>query len=49
MIHVKKYPRDKKAGRYLSQLIDQRRNMLNYLMKTDYHKYQWVCADYGIP
>jgi hypothetical protein len=23
--------------------------MLNYLMKTDYHKYQWVCTDYGIP
>ncbi len=49
MMHVKKYPRDKKAGRYLNYLLDQRRIMLNYLMKKDYHRYQWICSDYGIP
>lgn len=49
MMHCKKYPRDKKAGRYLTYLLDQRRVMLNYLMKKDHHKYQWICSDYGIP
>lgn len=48
-MHVKKYPKDTKAGRYLSQLLDQRKDMLNYLIKKDYHKYQWICSDYGIP
>jgi small subunit ribosomal protein S15 len=49
MMHMKKYPKDTKAGRYLTRLLDQRRHMLNYLMRTDYHKYDWVCTDYGIP
>ncbi|MCL4132789.1 UNVERIFIED_CONTAM: hypothetical protein GTU68_067211 [Idotea baltica] len=49
MMHVKKYPKDTKAGRYLTKLLDQRRKMMNYLMKTDYHRYQWICTDYGIP
>ena len=49
MMHVKKYPKDKKAARYLSKLLDQRRHMLNYLVTRDYHRYQWICTDYGIP
>lgn len=49
MMHVKKYHKDTKAARYLSKLIDQRRTMLHYLMKRDYHRYQWICTDYGIP
>lgn len=48
-MHMKKYPKDKKAGRYLTRLLDQRRHMLHYLMNHDYHRYQWVCTDYGIP
>lgn len=23
--------------------------MLDYLMRTDYHRYKWICVDYGIP
>ena len=49
MMHTKKYPRDVKAGRSLNYLIDQRRKMLDYLARTDYHRYKWVCIDYGIP
>ena len=49
MMHVKKYPQDKKAGRYLTQLISERRDMLNYLMRKDYHKFEWICLDYGLP
>lgn len=49
MMHVKKYPKDKKAGRYLTKLLDQRRKMMAYLMKTDYHRYEWICTDYGVP
>ena len=48
-MHVKKYPKDTKAARYLTRLLDQRRNMLDYLVNKDYHRYQWVCSDYGIP
>lgn len=46
---MKKYPKDTKAGRYLTRLLDQRRHMLTYLMTRDFHRYQWVCSDYGIP
>lgn len=49
MMHVKKYPKDKKAGRYLNFLLDKRRKMFAYLMKTDYARYQWICTDYGVP
>ena len=49
MSHVKIYPKDKGAGRYLTYLIQKRRTMLNYCMRTDYHRYKWVCVDYGIP
>ncbi len=49
MQHVKKYPNDTKAGRSLVKLIQKRRNMLDYLMRTDFHRYKWVCVDYGIP
>jgi hypothetical protein len=49
MMHVKKYPHDTKGGRYLTRLLDQRRHMLDYLMRTDYHRYEWICTDYGIP
>ena len=49
MSHIKKYPKDKKTAIALTQLIQKRRNMLNYCMRTDYHRYKWVCVDYGIP
>ena len=56
MNHVSKYPKDYRAGRKLTQLIQKRRSMLNYCMRTDYHRYRWdyhrykwVCNDYGIP
>lgn len=49
MQHIKKYPNDKKSARKLVQLIQKRRNMLDYLMRTDYHRYKWICLDYGIP
>ena len=48
MEHVKKYNKDKKSQRKLVELIQKRRNMLNYLMRTDFHRYQWVCMDYNI-
>ena len=48
-MHIKKYPKDTKAGRYLTRLLDQRRHMLNYLVERDYHRYKWICTDYGIP
>ena len=49
MIHVKKYKNDSKAGRFLQELVDKRRKMLLYLMKSDIHRYKWICKDYGIP
>lgn len=49
MLHIKKYPNDTKSARKLVELIQKRRNMLDYLMRTDYHRYRWVCVDYGIP
>ncbi len=49
MQHVKKYPKDTTAARSLVELIQKRRNMLDYLMRTDYHRYKWICVDYGIP
>lgn len=49
MNHVTRYPKDKRAGRFLTKLIQKRRNMLNYCMRKDYHRYKWVCVDYGIP
>ena len=49
MSHVSNYPKDFRAGRNLTQLIQKRRRMLNYCMRTDYHRYKWVCNDYGIP
>ena len=47
--HCKKYPKDARAARKLTELVEKRRNMLNYCMRTDYHRYKWVCLDYGIP
>lgn len=49
MNHVKKYPRDKNAGRALTVAIQKRRKMLDYCMRTDYNRYHWICVDYGIP
>lgn len=49
MQHIKKYPNDTKAARSMVKLIQKRRNMLDYLMRTDYHRYKWICVDYGIP
>ena len=49
MSHCKQFTRDTKAGRYLEYLIQKRRTMLNYLMRTDYHYYKWVCMEYAIP
>lgn len=49
MQHIKKYPNDTKSSRSLVQLIQKRRTMLDYLMRTDFHRYKWICMDYGIP
>lgn len=49
MNHVKQYPKDFKAGRALTELVQKRRTMLNYCIRSDYHRYKWVCVDYGIP
>lgn len=49
MAYVKRFPKDFKTGRALTKIVQKRRNMLNYLMRTDYHYFKWVCAEYGIP
>ncbi len=49
VLHAKRFPKDYKTARALTKVIQKRRNMLDYLMRTDYHYYKWVCADYGIP
>ncbi len=49
LYHVKKYKRDLEAARRLTALLAKRRKMLAYLARTDYHRYKWVCMDYGIP
>jgi ribosomal protein S15 len=49
MAYVKRFPKDFKSGKALTHMVQKRRKMLNYLMRTDYHYYKWVCAEYGIP
>ena len=49
MNHCAKYNKDYRTARYLTYLVQKRRTMLNYCMRKDYHRYKWVCVDYGIP
>ena len=47
--HVNRNRRDVPASRGLDKLLHQRRKMLAYTRKTDYHYYKWVIAEYNIP
>ena len=47
--HVSNNRQDKEAYRALQKLIDQRRIMLNYLRRTNYHYYKWVTTEYNLP
>lgn len=47
--HTNKNRKDHTTNRFLMKLIDRRRNMLNYLRRTDYHYYKWVISEYHIP
>ena len=40
---------DKRMFRDLQYLIDQRRALINYLQRKDFHYFKWVSTDYGIP
>ena len=40
---------DKRLLRDLQKLIDQRRKMMYYLQRTDFHTYKWVASEYEIP
>lgn len=49
MTYVKRFPKDFKSGKALTLMVQRRRSMLNYLMRTDFNYYRWVCTEYGIP
>lgn len=49
MIHTKKYKNDTPAVRKMTEYITQRAKLFRYLLKTDYHRYRHICAEYGIP
>lgn len=46
--HFATHPKDFHGKRGLLMLVGQRRNMLNYLMKTDIERYRAIIAKLGI-
>ncbi len=47
--HLMKNRQDKVAKRRLQELLDRRRNMMDYLRRTDFHGYKWVTQTYNLP
>ena len=46
--HLKKNPQDNHSRRGLFKMVGKRRNLLNYLMKTDIERYRAIVAKLGI-
>ena len=46
--HLKEHKKDHHSRRGLLKMVGQRRNMLNYLMRTDIERYRAVIAKLGI-
>ena len=49
MMHVKKYRKDGPSKQKLQMLLTERNKVRAHLIKTDFHRYRLICADYGIP
>ena len=46
--HLKVHKKDHHSRRGLLKMVGQRRNLLNYLMKTDIERYRSIIARLGI-
>lgn len=46
--HLKTHKKDHHSRRGLLKMVGQRRNLLNYLMKTDIERYRSIIARLGI-
>ena len=46
--HLKIHKKDHHSSRGLLKMVGQRRNLLNYLMKTDIERYRSIIARLGI-
>ena len=46
--HLKEHKKDNHSRRGLFKMVGKRRNLLNYLMKTDIERYRAIIAKLGI-
>lgn len=46
--HLKEHKKDNHSRRGLFKMVGKRRNLLNYLMKTDVERYRAIVAKLGI-
>lgn len=46
--HMKQHPKDFHSNRGLLKMVGHRRNLLNYLKKTDIERYRAVLAKLGL-
>lgn len=46
--HLKKNPMDHHSNRGLLKMVGHRKNLLNYLMKTDIERYRAIIAKLGL-
>ena len=46
--HLKQHKKDNHSRRGLFKMVGKRRNLLNYLMKTDIERYRAIVAKLGI-
>ena len=46
--HLKEHKKDNHSRRGLFRMVGKRRNLLNYLMKTDIERYRAIVAKLGI-
>ena len=46
--HLKEHKKDNHSRRGLFKMVGKRRNLLNYLMKTDIERYRAIVAKLGI-
>ena len=46
--HLKEHKKDNQSRRGLFKMVGKRRNLLNYLMKTDIERYRAIVAKLGI-
>ncbi len=46
--HFQEHPKDHHSRRGLLQMVGKRRRLLNYLIKTDIHRYRQIIKDLGI-